>query len=168
MAGSPKAERYCNRTYENDPTDHGFIVRRRETPKRIERTAMNDHFFLWNNENRRYELIYQGSADIISLLRLHRSVDKQLVKAGEERRALSFFNVHGEFFDRVFADAVVMNVDMEDTGHMHTAMFDTEDGNTFATAIDYIYCLGLPRSYHEGSLMTLTDYEPLEKPEVDS
>lgn len=152
MAGRPKAERYRSRSYECDQTDHGFIVRRRDKPEPIERTEANDHFFLWSGENRRFELIYHGSADILSLLRLHLAVDKRLVKAGKERRPLSFFNVHGEFFDRVYAEAVVMNMDMEDTGHQHTAMFDTEDGNTFATAIDSMYCLGLPGSYHEDNL----------------
>jgi hypothetical protein len=154
MEGSPQQERYCLKSFEEDPTDHGYITRHRDEPLRISRTAENDHFFLWNSGTDRFELNYTGSAEIVNLLDVHLLADAVLKEAGKPARSISLYEVSGDFHDSVVVHDIAV-VAGKNFGPKHVAVFQPvgEDKTPFALAIDDIYCLGLPRSHHDGSLM---------------
>ncbi|HVV25646.1 MAG TPA: hypothetical protein VHC21_01260 [Candidatus Saccharimonadales bacterium] len=146
MEGSLRAERFRWVSFEEDPTDHGFITHHRDEPLPIARTAQNYHFFHWNGESAQFELNYTGSAEVVHLLDLHLAADERLRAAGKPPRPISYYDKSGGFYDAV----IVLDVnDVEKNkvfGPKHIAVFQTADGSSkpFAEAIDAIYCLGLP------------------------
>jgi hypothetical protein len=145
MEGSPRAERYCLRSFEEDQTDHGFMTHHQEEPLQIERSYKNAHFFHWNTAHDRFELNYTGSAEVVHLLDVHLLVDARLQEDGRPARPISFYKDSGEFYDSVVVHDVAV-VDGKNFGPKHVAVFQPiqEDEKPFAVPIDDIYCLGLP------------------------
>jgi hypothetical protein len=170
MEGSPQEVRYSLKSFEEDPIDHGYITRHRDEddPLPIGRTAENDHFFMWNSGTERFELNYTGSAEIVNLLDVHLQVDARLREDGKPPRLISLYDTSGRFYESVVVHDVAV-IKGGRSGPKHVAVFRPAADNErpFPLLIDDIYCLGLPKSYHEGSLMT--DYVSSDEPgEEDS
>jgi hypothetical protein len=157
MEGRPRFERYCIRTYEDDPTDHGFMTRHRDKSEAVERNDRNDHFFVWNAQDGQFELIYHGSAEIAGMMELHREQGRQ---SGFSKRPLSFFDIGGHFYDSVTLHSLKDVTPDSALRHNHSAIFQTADGELFPIAVDAIYCLGLskPEAPHPGNEPMLPAY----------
>jgi hypothetical protein len=149
MEGSPRQERYCLKSFEEDPTEHGYITRHRDEddPLLISRTDENDHFFLWNSGTDRFELNYTGSAEIVNLLDVHLLADTRLKEEGRPARSISLYEVSGTFHESVVVHDIAV-VEGKNFGPKHVAVFQPvgADQTPFALPIDDIYCLGLPKA----------------------
>ena len=124
-------------TYKDDSSAEGFMIfpGAKQKITSVERTPENDHLFLYNTHERRFEVIRYGSALIVSLLRLHEPedpslpTDQQTVTAG---RPLVLFDSEGGFHNRLLLAAPLVPSEQKSTepGVKHTASFLSLDAKT--------------------------------------
>lgn len=127
------------------------MVHHGEVSDPIELTSENRHFFINNEQLGRYDLVRQGTALIVTLLRLHDEANRpDFEYSGGQRalfttqRQLAFFDTAGKFYDRLFLECLEPSEDSGHPGIRHHATFGTLDGEqTIAIKAEHIHCLGL-------------------------
>ena len=141
-----KTVRYID--FDTDQTPSGLLARRREKIKTVERNSQNSHLFLFKNgiTPGQFEVAYQHSAEIVSVLDLFKSDT-----GGSNGRPLAFFDTDGTFYDDVILRDLRINTRGADGSHQkHTAVFEQNRSSEhsraeFTIPIDDIYCVSLAR-----------------------
>jgi hypothetical protein len=118
----------------------------------VERTPENKHFFKDNKSANRLEIIKQGSAQIVSLLRMNEQA-KQANDIGPGQlelfaapRQLAFFDRQGTFHDGVLLKVLEpTETDSQKPGVKHTAIFEptATPEEVLSIPVDDIHCLSL-------------------------
>ena len=131
--------------------DRGVMRARREgdADKILPITPANEIFF-WRNKSDVYELTYQGSGLIVSMLEGRKAVDAD--KPHELRRPLAFFDKDGNFYDQ--AILVDLNEEIRRNGrevikHSAVVKFPAENDTETSIAIDNIHCIAPAASIQE-------------------
>ena len=128
----------------SETAQQGFFIIDHNLPEvPVERTPLNDHLLWHNPSTQRFEVIKQGSAIVVNLLRIHEAVE----------RRLALFDNRAVFHD----DLLLTSVELLETRGgpkgpaKHMAHFEPD----YSMAIDNIYCLNLakPKPQQDGSLM---------------
>jgi hypothetical protein len=121
---------------------HGFMINNGKSEQSIERTPANRHFFVHNKQANRFELIQQGSALIVNLLRLH---EPSQTASSADNHLLALFDIDGNFYNQLSLSQIE-SVEAEPHSPVkHTATFQPSetDQPALTIRIDDIYCLSL-------------------------
>lgn len=125
-----------------------------EEPMIVSRTPENEHFFVHNGENDRYELAYIGSATIVGIIKGRLEVEKLLEDETDVptlMRHWAFFDTSGNFYDQVLIRDLKLRKVNNEGAEKHTAVFDILRGRSYERmeiAVDDIYTLCLAKPEH--------------------
>jgi hypothetical protein len=137
--------------FEADKTVEGFMVFPGTQPTEIEveRTAENDHLFMYNHSSERFEVLRYGSALIVSLLRMYEpGADK--LQTATSKRELALFSTSGGFHNHLLLREPLFprETDSGVPNAKHTAFFDEIAGGEdwpLTIAVDDIYIPSLAK-----------------------
>ncbi len=132
--------------FEADKTVEGFMVfpGTPSTEIGVERTVENDHLFMYNHSSERFEVLRYGSALIVSMLRMHETVDPA---RGPE---LAVFGTDGNFHNHLTLSEPLSPPETEsgDPDIKHIAIFEQvvgQEHQPFTIAVDDIYIFSLAK-----------------------
>ncbi|HET7060263.1 MAG TPA: hypothetical protein VFH99_03045 [Candidatus Saccharimonadales bacterium] len=149
-------------TYKDNPTGYGWLIPKDGStpPILVSHDAKTDGLFISRNGDDEksqkspvFELIYQGSWDIVNLLEMQVLPD---TTEDQPPRHLAFFDKKGVFYDQARLKRLDEHLhnDGETFSVKHTAVFSLpHNGKEYdmPIAIDNIYCISLARPEDPGS-----------------
>ncbi len=140
-----------------DSTSEGCMVFPGSPPRivNVKRSAENSHFFMYNHQANRFEVLRYGSALIVNLLMMYEPEDPSVAAGNRTKtsqRELAVFDTEGNFHDQLLLQKLVpAETGPGDPDVRHTAFFQRADAKakeSIEIAIDNIYnfSLALPKT----------------------
>ncbi len=141
--------------FEIDKTSGGFMVFPGVPPTEIdvERTAENDHLFMYNHSAERFEVLRYGSALMVSMLRMYEPEDSSTpanLQTVTSKRELALLDIDGDFHNHLLMREPLFprETDSGVLGVKHSAFFDKIAGQErwpFTMAVDDICIFSLAK-----------------------